>query len=54
VLIAADYRRGGHRDRPSKLQPFPEPEPEPTDTTPPQVAPPAAPLKRQARHLPRP
>jgi len=43
--LLADYRRGGRRDRPTTLQPYPEPEPTPDPTSHP------APLKRQARHL---
>lgn len=46
--LLADYRRGGRRDRPKKLQPFPEPVPEASPTSPPAL------LKRQIRHLPRP
>jgi Protein of unknown function (DUF4080)/B12 binding domain/Radical SAM superfamily len=48
--LLADYRRGGRRDKPKTLQPFPEPKPEPE----PQTSSQPTPLKRQARHLPRP
>lgn len=55
--LLADYRRGGRRDRPSTLQPFPEPPPEPKPKPGPgpqtKSASHQAPLKRQARHLPR-
>ncbi len=43
--LLLDYRRGGRRDKPKTLQPFPEPEPQTTS--------PKGPLKRQARHLTR-
>jgi len=45
-ILLADYRRGGHRDRPKSLQHFREPTPETAPET-------TAPLPRQQRHLPR-